>query len=256
MNSRKLNPISANRSNSGRSLAITAVFILAVSVGYRENAISVLGLAASALSTSAHAAEPSPWVLLKGEKPALSLDQTALSGQPMDHFEYEHTNGSRSDWAISGSLALAQPNLVVMVTRRVQPETVRSSVVKDMEDFGELKLVPHRYRPVYYALTTRFGELRGVAFDVNADGIEKHCIGFHTPEASKLFIKGFSCSKDEAPSLAKNVACLVDHIRYVRPADEEAIKANLAPANVKECGATALDGKNDGASEKSAKDVL
>ena len=256
MNSRKRARIFANRSNSGRSLAVVAAFIFAASVGYRENAISVLDLFASALGTSAHAAEPSPWVLLKGEKPALSLDQTALSGQPMDHFEYEHTNGSRSDWAISGSMALAQPNLVVMVTRRVQPETVRSSVVKDMEDFGELKLVPHRYRPVYYALTTRFGELRGVAFDVNADGIEKHCIGFHTPDATKLFIKGFSCSKDEARSLAKNVACLVDHIRYVRPADEEAIKADLAPANIKECGATALDGNHDDASEKYAKDAL
>jgi hypothetical protein len=96
----------------------------------------------------------------------------------------------------------------------------------------------------------------GVAFDVNADGIQKHCIGFHTPEASKLFVKGFLCSKDQAQSLAKNVACQVDRIRYVSPADEEVIKANPAPANVKECGATALDGKNDGASDKPEKDVL
>ena len=252
----KLDPIRANRCKAGRSLAIAIAFILAASVDYRENAVSVLGLAASALDMGAHAAEPSPWVQLKGEKPALSLDQTTLSGQPMDHFAFEHTNGSRSDWAISGSLALAQPNLVVMVTRRVQPETVRSSVVKDMEKFGELKHFPPRYRPAYYALTTRFGELRGVAFDVNADGIQKHCIGFHTPGASKLFVRGFFCSKDPAQSLAKNVACLVDHIRYVSQADEEVIKANLAPANVKECGATALDGKNDGAAEKPAKDVL
>jgi len=254
MNPRK--PDRANRRKAGRSLAIAVAFILAASAGYRENAVSVLGLAASALDIGAHAAEPNPWVQLKGEKPALSLDQTTLSGQPMDHLAFEHPNGSRSDWAISGSLALAQPNLVLMVTRRVQPVAVRSSVVKDMEQFGELKHFPQRYRPAFYALATRFGELRGVAFDVNADGIQKHCIGFHTPGASKLFVRGFFCSKDPVQSLAKDVACLVDHIRYVSQADEEAIKANLTPANVKECGATALDGKNDGAAEKPAKDVL
>ena len=254
MNSGK--PGRANRRKAGRSLAIAAAYILAASADHRENAVSVLGLAASALDMSAHAAEPNPWVQLKGEKPALSLDQTTLSGQLMDHLAFEHPNGSRSDWAMSGSLALAQPNLVVMVTRRVQPVAVRSSVVRDMEQFGELKHFPQRYRPAYYALATRFGELRGVAFDVNADGIQKHCIGFHTPGASKLFVRGFFCSNDPAQSLANDVACLVDRIRYVSPTDEEVIKANLAPANVKECGATALDGKNDGAAEKPAKDVL
>ena len=256
MDSGKLDSIRANRCKAGRSWAIAIAFILAASVDFSKSAVSVLGLAASALDMGAHAAEPSPWVQLKGEKPALSLDQTILSGQPMDHFAFEHTNGSRSDWAISGSLALAQPNLVVMVTRQVQPETVRSSVVKDMERFGELKHFPPRYRPAYYVLTTRFGELRGVAFDVKADGIQKHCIGFHTPGASKLFVRGFFCSNDPVQSLAKNVACLVENIRYVSQADEEVIKANLAPANVKECGAAALDGKNDGAAEKPAKDVL
>ena len=247
-------PDRANRRKAGRSLAIAAAFILAASVNYRESVVSVLGLAASALDMGAHAAEPNPWIQLKGDKPALSLDQTTLSGHPMDHLAFEHPNGSRSDWAIAGSLAVAQPNLVVMVTRRVQPVAVRSSVVKDMEQFGELKHFPQRYRPAFYALATRFGELRGVAFDVNADGIQKHCIGFHTPGASKLFVRGFFCSNDSA-NLAKDVACLVDHIRYVSQADEEAIKANLAPANAKECGATALDGKNDGA-EKPPKDVL
>ena len=249
-------PDCANRRKAGRSLAVAAAFILAASVDYRESVVSVLGLAASALDMSAHAAESNPWVQLKGEKPALSLDQTTLSGQPMDDLAFEHPNGSRSDWAISGSLALAQPNLVVMVTRRVQPVAVRSSVVKDMQQFGELKHFPQSYRPPFYVLATRFGELRGVAFDVNADGIQKHCIGFHTPGASKLFVRGFFCSKDPAQGLANDVACLVNHIRYVSQADEEAIKANLAPTNAKECGATALDGKNDGAAEKPAKDVL
>jgi hypothetical protein len=246
----KLETIGVTRRKFGRSLAIAIFLFWAPLVDCPESIIS------SALDMGAHAAEPSPWVQLKGKKPALSLDQTVLSGQPMDHLEYEHINGSRSDWAISGSLALAQPNLIVMVTRRVQPEAGRSSVVKDMEDFGELKLVPHSYRPVYYVLITRFGELRGIAFDVNADGMQKHCIGFHTPEVSKLFVRGFFCSADRTQSLAKNVACLVDHIRYASRADEEVMRADLGPANAKECGAAALDGKNDGASEKPAKDVL
>jgi hypothetical protein len=254
MNSGK--PDRASRRKTGRSLAIAVAIVLAASVDHRENVVSVLGLAASAFDIGAHAAEASPWIQLKGEKPALSLDQTAFSGQQTDHHAYEHTNGSRSDWATSGSVAVAQPNLVVMIVRRVQPQAVRSSVVKDMEYFGELKHFPQRYRPAYYALTTRFGELRGIAFDVNADGIQKYCFGFHTPGTSKLFVRGSFCSKDAAQSLAKNVACLVDRIRYVNPAVEEAIKANLAPADVKDCDATALDGKNDGAAEKLAKDVL
>jgi hypothetical protein len=243
MKARKLDPTRAKRCRAGRSSAIVTALILA-------------GSAASVLEMGAHAAEPSPWVQLKGEKSALSLDQTTLSGQPMDHFAFEHSNGSRSDWAISGSQAVAQPNLVVMVARRVKPETVRSSVVRDMEQFRELKHFPPRFRPAFYALTTRFGELRGVAFDVNADGIQKHCIGFHTPGASKLFVRGFFCSRDPAQSSAGNVACLVDHIRYVSQADEELIRTDLAPANVKQCGATALDGRTDGAAEKPAKDVL
>lgn len=254
MSSGKLN--SANRPKAGRSVAIVAALVLVASAESRENAFSVLGLAASALDMGAHAAEASPWIRLKGEKPALSLDQTTFAGRPMDHFAYEHTNGSRSDWAISGSLALAQPNLVVMIVRRVQPHAVRSSVIKDMQYFGELKHFPPRYRSAYYALTTRFGELRGVAFDVNADGIQKHCIGFHTPGASKLFVRGFFCSKDPAQSLPKNAACLVHHIRYVSQADEEAIKTVLAPANDKDCDAIPLDGRNDGVAEKPAKDVL
>jgi hypothetical protein len=142
-------------------------------------------------------------------------------------------------------MALPKPNLVVMIVRRVQPQAVRSSVIKDMEYFGELKHFPPRYRPAYYALTTRFGELRGVAFDVNADGIRKHCIGFHTPAASKLFVRGFFCSEDSATSLPKSVACLVDRIRYVSQADEELIKADLIPADGEKCDAIALDGRTD-----------
>src|SRR3990170_3643076 len=160
MKASKLDPTRAKRCRAARFSAIVTALVLAAS-------------AASVLDMGAHAAEPSPWIQRKGEKPALSLDQTTLSGQAMDHFAYEHTNGSKSDWAISGSMALAQPNLVVMIVRRVQSRAVRSSVIKDMEYFGELKHFPPRYRPAYYALTTRFGELRGVAFDVNADGIQK-----------------------------------------------------------------------------------
>jgi hypothetical protein len=37
------------------------------------------------------------------------------------------------------------------------------------------------------------------------------------------------------------VACLIDQIRFVSPADEAAIKARLEPDEAGGCGATALD---------------
>jgi hypothetical protein len=116
-------------------------------------------------------------------------------------------------------------------------------------------MVQHHYRPMYYALATRLGELRGVIFDVNADGVQKHCVGFHKPVSNKVFVKGFVCSRDPADVTPQNAACLVDRIRFVRPADEAALKSSLAPGESRNCGATLLDPQND-ASEKTAKDTL
>jgi hypothetical protein len=39
----------------------------------------------------------------------------------------------------------------------------------------------------------------------------------------------------------QRVACLVDQIRFINPADEQAMQASLEPNEAKECGATTLD---------------
>ena len=102
-------------------------------------------------------------------------------------------------------------------------------------------MVRHSYRPTYYALNTRFGELRGIRFDVSADGIRKYCVGFHKPISNLVLVKGFVCAPDPADAAPQWVACLIDRIRFVHSADEEAMKASLEPDEAKDCGVTALD---------------
>ncbi len=206
--------------------------------------------------TQANAAEPSAWVLLSGEKPALSLDQTAFAGQLTENNSYGHPDGSRTDWVQSGSLALSAPNMTVLIARQTQPKPIRYSVVRNLEDLSELKLVQHHYRPMYYAMDTRFGELRGVIFDVNADGVQKRCVGFHKPVSNRVFVKGFVCGRDQAEVTPQKVACLVDRIHFSSAADDEAMKASLADGEAKECGAVLLDPKSDAAGEKSPKESL
>jgi len=77
------------------SVALTAAMVVAcgfVKMSFGPQAIS-----------TASAAEPSPWVHLSGEKPALSLDQTPFAGQPAENNAYAHTDGSRTDWVPAGS---------------------------------------------------------------------------------------------------------------------------------------------------------
>jgi hypothetical protein len=205
--------------------------------------------------TQASAAE-SAWVHLSGEKPALSLAQTSFSGQPTETNSYGHPDGSRTDWVQSGSLALSEPNITVLIARQTQPKPIRYSVVRNLEDLSELKLVQHHYRPMYYAMDTRFGELRGVIFDVNADGVQKRCVGFHKPVSNKIFVKGFVCSRDQAEATPQKVACLIDRIHFSSAADDETVKASLADGEVRECGAVLLDPKSDAAADKSTKESL
>jgi len=155
----------------------------------------------------------------------------------------------------SGSLALGAPNITLMITRQTKPKPIRYSVLRNLEELSELKLVPHQYQPMYYTLDTRFGELRGVIFDVNADGIKKRCVGFHKPTGNRVFVKGFVCGRDQAEVTPQKVACVIDRIRFSNAADDEAMKASLADGEAKECGALLLDPKYD-AVEKSAKESL
>lgn len=207
------------------------------------------------LVSQAHAAETSPWALLSGERPTLSLDKTSFADQPAENYAYGHTNGSRNDWVQSGSLALVSPNITLMITRQTQPKPIRYSVVRNLEELSELKLVQHSYRPMYYAMDTRFGELRGVIFDVNADGVKKRCVGFHKPVSNKIFVKGFVCARDQAEVTPQKVACLIDRVRYADPETDNAVKASLAPGEAKDCAATLLD-PTEAAGDKGAKESL
>jgi hypothetical protein len=191
--------------------------------------------------TRAVAAAPDAWVELQGEKPALSLDQTSFAGQPTQGAVYVHRDGSRNDWIRSGGLPLASPNITFSIVRQHRAKPLIWNVIRNLESIDELRMVQHSYRPVYYALSTRFGELRGVQFDVTADGVRKYCVGFHKPLSNLVFAKGFVCAPDSVDATPERVACLIDRIRLATPADEEAMKASLEPDEARPCGATALD---------------
>jgi hypothetical protein len=187
------------------------------------------------------AAGPGAWVEVKNEKPALSLQQTPFAGLPTKVATYVHNDGSRNDWIKAGALLLAPPNVNFSIVRQTAAKPLTYTVVRNLEDIAELGMVWHSYRPTYYALNTRFGELRGVMFDVAADGIRKYCVGFHKPVSNLVFVKGFVCAPAAAEATPQRVACLIDQIRFVSPADEDAMKASLEPDEARQCGATALD---------------
>ena len=177
--------------------------------------------------TTASAAEASPWVLFSGEKPALSLDQTSFAGQPTENNAYGHRTEAGAIGYNPVRSPSAAPNLTLMISRQTQPKPIRYSVVRNLEDLSELKLVRHQYQPMYYSLDTRFGELRGVIFDVNADGIKKRCVGFHKPMSNRVFVKGFVCGRDEAEVTPQKVACLIDRIHFFSAADGQAVFCRL-----------------------------
>jgi hypothetical protein len=181
------------------------------------------------------------WVEVKNEKPALSLDRTSFAGQPTKAATYLHTDGSRNDWIKAGALLQTSPNVNVSIVRQTVAKPLTYTVVRNLEDIAELGMVWHSYRPTYYALNTRFGELRGIMFDVAADGIRKYCVGFHKPVSTLVLVKGYVCAQDAAEATPPRVACLIDQIRFVSPIDEEAIRTSLEPDEAKGCGATALD---------------
>jgi hypothetical protein len=201
-------------------------------------------------STSLHASTPDAWVELKNEKAALSLDKTSFAGQPADALTYVHPDGSRNDWINSGGFPLKSPNMSFSIVRQTRAKPLTFSLVRNLEGINALRLVRHTYRPGYYVLNTRFGELRGVRFDVNADGVRKYCVGFHKPVSNLVFVKGFVCSPEFSDADPVRVACLVDKIHFIQPADEAAMNASLETGEAKECGAMALDSKSVAANSK------
>lgn len=190
--------------------------------------------------TSSRAGTPEAWIEIKNEKAALSLEKTSFAGQQTDALTYVHQDGSRNDWIRAGSFPLNSPNLTFSIVRQTKAKPLTFSLIRNLEDITDLRLVRHTYRPGYYALNTRLGELRGVRFDVNADGIRKYCLGFHKPVSNLVFVKGYVCSPEFSDTDPVRVACLLNQIHFIRPTDETALIASIEPDEAKQCGATAL----------------
>jgi hypothetical protein len=229
----------AGARHRAQAALIAAVLLLALAVAVQSARSDSAGRTPRAMSAEGNAAEPGSWTYLKEQQPALSLEQTAFSGAPTAHAAYARADGTRSDWLGAGSLAIAPPDVSIMVTRFAKPRPMRSSVTETLRDFSELKLAEPRFHPMHYALTTRLGALRAVTFDVSADGMMKHCVGFQTPGRTALFVEGFVCAMDPAAVTPQNAACLIDRIRLLRVADQQAVKA-LASGG---CGAAPVDSK-------------
>jgi hypothetical protein len=228
-----------------RVAVMAAVLLLALAVIVQQTAPWDFAGASRAMSTAGNATEPGSWTYLKEQKPAFSLEQTAFSGAPTAHSAYARTDGTRTDWVGAGSLAMAAPDVSIMVTRFAGPTPVRGSVVETLRDFSELRLAEPQFHAMHYALATRLGALLAVTFDVSADGMPKHCVGFRTPGRITLFVEGFVCARDAAAVTPQNAACLIDRIRLVRSADREVVKASPATGESNGCGATTVDSRSE-----------
>lgn len=200
-------------------------------------AAALLKVGFQAGMTGANAAEANGWSKVQHAQPVLTLDRPPFQREPNGRTSYVHSNGSQSDWLIAGSLALNAPNITLFITRQTKPEPIRYSLIRNLEELSDLKLVPHHYKKSYYVMTTRFGDLRGIQFEVNADGVLKFCVGFHKPESNRVFLKGFVCSTSESEATPDKVACILDQIRYSKPEDDLNMKASLAEGEAKPCSA-------------------
>lgn len=180
------------------------------------------------------------WTLLKDAPPALQL---TLNSRPLERSlqrSYQHRDGNLNHLAFFGSLSVTKSNAAFLVSQNLHPSPIQKKLVDDLERFSPLKSTQHTFSQDYYELATQFGELRGVKFQTAADGISKTCIGFHKPESSSyIFIAGYVCSPNENEVSPAKVACLLDHLSFTRPADENMARTALF-SEAKPCGAVPM----------------
>jgi hypothetical protein len=179
------------------------------------------------------------WTALKDAPPGLKLTLNAETVQGSFQGSSQHRDGSRFHWAYYGAFALTTSNATFSVSQQVHPPAVRPSVVTALEMFNVLKSADHKFSQEYYTLTTRFGDLRAVRFEVASDGVSKTCIGFHKPESGPIYIKGYACSRDPSEVSPLKVACLLEHLRLADVAEHNASLTILYP-EVRPCGATPI----------------
>jgi hypothetical protein len=232
-----------------RAVAIAIGYlVVGVAAGYLLGNGSMGATVARVFDTRATASE---WVRLPDGTPSLLLDHEAWQQQPQRHTSFVHPNGSRSDWALIGTLAEPESNAALQVVRRSEPNLTRNSLVQGLEELSDIKGSQRRYGSDYYVLTTRFGELRALSFVVIADGLQKSCLGFHRTHGGKLFLKGYVCSPDTEQVAPEAIACLLDRVRYVRPRDNEALATLLEKDVARPCGASLLQAGRKGPQDPS-----
>jgi hypothetical protein len=212
-------------------------------------ALSLLGTAGAPGRADA---QQSDWVLLKDAPPSVKLERAPWDTQSPQHLSHVHPDGSRGDWAFYGSLAEAAPNLAINIIRWARPQSTRTALTDSIGNIHDIKSRPRQFGSDYYALTTRFGELRAVSFMVLADGVQKSCLGFHRTGTSKLSLRGYYCSPEDARVDPNMVACLIDALRYVRAVDEEALAAIVGKAERTECAAAPIGGSREKSSSTGA----
>jgi len=241
--------ISSGSPGNLRTFAVAiGYFVVGAAVGCLLSGSSI---AKSFLSVFDNRAASSEWVRLPDSGPTLTLDHERWLAQPQRHTSFVHPNGSRSDWALIGSLAEPASNAALQVVRRSEPSLTRNSLVQSLEELTDIKANQRRYSSDYYVLTTRFGELRALRFLIVADGIQKSCLGFHRTHGGKLFVKGYVCSSDSEQVVPGAIACLLDRVHYVRAADNEALAALLGKDTAKPCGARLLHSNSVGEQDPS-----
>jgi hypothetical protein len=200
-----------------------------------------LALLTGLLSYAAGSTSELRAIELQGEPPALTLEHTAFADKPSDHRSFAQPEISRSDWIQSGSMSTHDANIIIMIQRRSVDRTVRRGIVEELNELASIKSAQVSYRPNFYELTTKYGTLRAVVFNVSADGIRKYCTGFHAPGTGKLYVKGFVCSTNEDEATPQIVACTIDKIRFRRDADEAEAIALGGAAQANNCRASLLD---------------
>jgi len=239
---------SASPGNARTFAVAMGYLVVGIAVGCLLSGSSIAKSVASVFDTRAATSE---WVRLSDSKPTLTLDHEQWLEQPQRHTSFVHPNGSRSDWALIGTLAEPASNAALQIVRRTESNLTRNSLVQSLEELNDIKSNQRRYSSDYYVLTTQFGELRALRFLIMADGVQKTCLGFHRTHGGKLFVKGYVCSSDSEQVAPQAIACLLDRVHFVRAADNEALAALLEKDTAKPCGARLLHSKGMGGQDLS-----
>lgn len=195
--------------------------------------------------TTAAVAEKGEWFRVKEREPVLAVEAPLFAGRHQQQAGHATSDGGRSNWVTIGTIADAEPFAALNITRRTTPHTLHKSLIENLnEQLPMLRSAQRNFGGNYYLLKTKYGEHRGVNLMVNADGVRKYCLGFHTTGRRQLSLMGIVCSQESTDVTPDAVACLLNTMRYTRQKDEQALRQLLDPVRGTECGATALGQNN------------